>query len=60
MSSFSCQCSSFVWNNGGVNVGMCQSVDLDGQPICYLHQPNNCPDRQPSQIFCNMEVRLSS
>ena len=57
MSSFSCECSSFVWNNGGVNVGLCQSVDLDGQPMCYLHQPNNCPDAKSSQIFCNMQVR---
>merc|ERR1712066_295163 len=53
---FGCECSSFVWNNGGVNVGLCQSVDLDGQPMCYLHQPNNCPDAKSSQIFCNMQV----
>merc|ERR1719226_276199 len=46
--TFGCECSSFVWNNKGVNVGMCSSVDLDGRPMCYLHQPNNCPDAQES------------
>merc|ERR1712066_743072 len=27
-----------------------------GQRMCYLHQPNNCPDAKSSQIFCNMQV----
>merc|ERR1712066_144748 len=53
---FGCECSCFVSNNGGVHVGMCQSADLAGQPLCYLHQPNNCPDRQESRLFSGMEV----
>ena len=57
--NLSCECSSFVWNNKGVNVGMCHSVDLDGRPMCYLHQPNNCPDAQESLVFPNMEVSPS-
>ena len=58
--SLSCECSSFVWNNKGVNVGSCSSVDLDGRPMCYLHQPNNCPDAQESLVFPKMEVGSNS
>jgi len=54
--TFGCECSSFVWNNKGVNVGRCSSVDLDGRPMCYLHQPNNCPDAQESLVFPKMEI----
>ena len=54
--NISCECSSFVWNNRGVNVGMCNSVDLDGRPLCYLHQPNNCRDAVDSQVIPGMQV----
>ena len=49
-----------MWNNKGVNVGRCSSVDLDGRPMCYLHQPNNCPDAQESLVFPKMEVGCKS
>ncbi len=54
---FGCHCSDFIWNNGGVNVGQCLSVDLDGRSICYLHQPNDCPDALNSRRFRGMQVR---
>lgn len=53
---FGCECTNFAWNNNGVIVGRCQSTDSDGLPICYLNQPNSCPDALDSRRFCQMQV----
>ncbi|CAB4060731.1 unnamed protein product [Lepeophtheirus salmonis] len=51
-----CECSDFTWLNRGVLVGDCLAVDLEGSPLCYVHQPNRCLDAEPSSIFVGMEA----
>ena len=55
---FGCECSDFMWaRSNGVVVGRCLASDQrDGLPLCYLHQPNDCPDAERSTTFPGMEV----
>jgi len=57
-----CVCSDFTFfrfqpRRGSVLVGDCKARDAsDNLRFCYVHQPNNCLDAQPSRRFSGMEV----
>nr|XP_040563243.1 uncharacterized protein LOC121113518 isoform X1 [Lepeophtheirus salmonis] len=46
---------SWIFSNLA-HVGDCLAVDLEGSPLCYVHQPNRCLDAEPSSIFVGMEA----